>query len=577
LSPISPQAERRRRIVTRLLPVLLIGIVSFVFGALVGGTSASEEAANRFVDAWARDDFDAMHDELSENAAARYPVDEFTGMYEDAERTATLASIEGGDPEGSGNETITVPIAARTHAFGEVRSTLVLPMDDDRVAWEPHLVFPGLAEGEHLARSTRVPRRAPILARDGTPLAKGPAATRNSPLGAAATNVAGELGVPKGEEEAELDGRGFPPGSLAGTSGLEKAFNIRLAGQPGGELTAASGGKRSEEGRVLATSEPRPGEPVRTTINPDLQEAAVTALGNAFGGVAVLDAKNGSVLGVSGLAFSAPQPPGSSFKVVTTVAALEENVVKLSDSFPVETAHVVGGREIPNAHDEACGGTFAQSFAHSCNTVFAPLGPEIGNDKLVATAERFGFNSPPSLYNARATAVIDSKQSTIPTSIGSDLDLGVTAIGQGEVLATPLEMASVSQTIAAGGVRSPTPIVTEPSLRPEAKAVKVTSGEIAATVRDLMVGVVTDGTGTAAAIPGVEVAGKTGTAEIGPAPLTAEDDQGAEAEQQVDAWFTAFAPAKNPQLVVAVMVVNADGDGGTVAAPIAREVLAAGL
>jgi cell division protein FtsI/penicillin-binding protein 2 len=145
------------------------------------------------------------------------------------------------------------------------------------------------------------------------------------------------------------------------------------------------------------------------------------------------------------------------------------------------------------------------------------------------------------------------------------------------VLATPLEMASVSQTIAAGGVRSPTPIVTEPSLRPEAKPVKVTSGEIAATVRDLMVGVVTEGTGTAAAIPGVEVAGKTGTAEIGPAPLTAEDDQRGEAEQQVDAWFTAFAPAKNPQLAVAVMVVNADGDGGTVAAPIAREVLTAGL
>jgi cell division protein FtsI/penicillin-binding protein 2 len=576
LSPITPQAERRRRIITRALPVLLIGIAAFVFGALVGGTSASEEAARRFVDAWSREDFDAMHAELSEDAAARYPVDRFTSIYEEAERASTLKTIAAGDPDGSG-DTISVPVDVRTYAFGDVRGTLVLPMDGDKVAWDPHLVFPGLGPGEHLDRSTRVPKRAPILARDGTPLAEGPAATRSSPLGAAATNVAGELGVPKQEEEAELERRGFPPGSLAGTGGLEKAFNSRLAGQPGGQLMAARGERSANGGRVLASGEPRAGEQVRTTVDPDLQEAAVTALGNAFGGVAVLDAKNGSVLGLAGIAFSAPQPPGSSFKVVTTVAALEENVVKVSDTFPVETSHVVGGREIPNAHDEACGGTFAESFAHSCNTVFAPLGPEIGNDKLVATAERFGFNSPPTLYDAQATETINSKLSTIPTSIGTDLDLGVSAIGQGEVLATPLEMASVSQTIAAGGVRSPTPIVTEPSLRPEAKPVKVTSGEIAATVRDLMVGVVTGGTGTAAAIPGVEVAGKTGTAELGPAPLSADEGGQGEQQQDIDAWFTAFAPAKNPQLAVAVMVVNADGDGGTVAAPIAREVLTAGL
>jgi cell division protein FtsI/penicillin-binding protein 2 len=318
------------------------------------------------------------------------------------------------------------------------------------------------------------------------------------------------------------------------------------------------------------------GEPVRTTINPDLQEATAEALGNTFGGVAVLDAKNGNVLGLAGIAFSSPQPPGSTFKIVTTVAALEAGVVKLSDTFPVETSTVVGGREISNAHDEPCGGTFTQSFARSCNTVFAPLGPEIGNDGLVNTSERFGFNSPPTLYNAEARAITEPGESTIPTSIGTDLDLGVSAIGQGEVLATPLELASISQTIAAGGVRSPTPMVTEPELGPDAEPVKVTSGKIASTVRDLMVGVVEGGTGTAAAIPGVEVAGKTGTAELGPAPVSPEE-QGGEQEQEQDAWFTAFAPAGNPKLAVAVLVASTTEDGGTVAAPIAREVLAAGL
>jgi peptidoglycan glycosyltransferase len=91
-----------------------------------------------------------------------------------------------------------------------------------------------------------------------------------------------------------------------------------------------------------------------------------------------------------------------------------------------------------------------------------------------------------------------------------------------------------------------------------------------------MVGVVDGGTGTAAGIPGVEVAGKTGTAELGPAPVSPEED-GGEPEQEQDAWFTAFAPAGNPKLAVAVLVAGTTEDGGTVAAPIAREVLTAGL
>jgi peptidoglycan glycosyltransferase len=88
-----------------------------------------------------------------------------------------------------------------------------------------------------------------------------------------------------------------------------------------------------------------------------------------------------------------------------------------------------------------------------------------------------------------------------------------------------------------------------------------------------MIGVVDHGTGVAAALPGIQVAGKTGTAELGPAALQPGQDEG-EAEQETDAWFTCFAPASKPKLAVAVMVVNSDGDGGTVAAPIARQILA---
>jgi len=147
------------------------------------------------------------------------------------------------------------------------------------------------------------------------------------------------------------------------------------------------------------------------------------------------------------------------------------------------------------------------------------------------------------------------------------------------VLATPLQMASVAQTIANGGERMPTPIARAPELQADAGPVRVTSQRTAAIVRDLMVAVVSDGTGVAAALPGIQVAGKTGTAELGPAALEPGQELAPDEEppQETDAWFTAFAPAADPELAVAVMVVDSEGDGGTVAAPIAREVLAAGL
>jgi cell division protein FtsI/penicillin-binding protein 2 len=310
---------------------------------------------------------------------------------------------------------------------------------------------------------------------------------------------------------------------------------------------------------------------VHTTIDPDLQQAAVTALGATYGGVAVLDAKDGSVRAVAGIAFSGPQPPGSTFKLITTTAALEDGVVSVNDQFPIQTSTTVDGRQIDNAHQEACGGSFTEAFAESCNSVFAPLGPKVGSKSLVGTAESYGFNSPPTLYEDRAIKAAGIPESSLPEHISSDLDLAVTAIGQGEVLATPLEMASIAQTIANGGVREPTSLVTDHSLRANTKPVRVTSSGITSTLRTLMIGVVTSGTGTAAALPGITVAGKTGTAELGP--VTGKSAVGSE-EQRVDAWFTAFAPATDPKLAVAAMVVNANGDGGTVAAPIVRSVMA---
>jgi peptidoglycan glycosyltransferase len=555
----------------------LLALAAFIAGMIRGAGSTDLANVQEFADAWQSQNFSGMYAQISNASGRQYSLQDFTADYDKAEMTATVKRVETGEvseSDSGDHPSATVPVTLETNAFGTITRDLRLPLDGGKVDWAPNLVFPGLEPDERLIRHTTLPRRAPILARDGTPLAEGPATARSSPLGTAASAIAGSVSTPRRKQVAELDRLGFPPGTPTGTSGLELAFNDRLAGRPGGELVALppGGGKTAIGGRTLATSKPTPGKPVHTTIDPALQQSAVAALGSTYGGLVALDADDGSVRAVAGNAFSGPQPPGSTFKLITTTAALGTGAVKVSDVFPIETSTTVDGREIANAHDEACGGTFTEAFAESCNSVFAPLGPKVGSQKLVSTAEAYGFNAPPSLYEERAIQAAGVPNSTLPTTISSDLDLAVTAIGQGEVLATPLEMASVAQAIGNGGVRDPTSLVTDRSLQAGAKPVRVASSDIASTLRTLMIGVVTSGTGTAAALPGIEVAGKTGTAELGP--VTGRAATGSEEAQRLDAWFTAFAPATDPKLAVAAMVVNASGDGGTVAAPIVRQVMA---
>jgi cell division protein FtsI/penicillin-binding protein 2 len=570
------EAERRRRLLTRAAPLGLIALVAFIAGANAGAPGNPEEdAARRFVDAWAEGEFAAMYGELNAASQRAIGLNDFVVAYRDAEDVATMRSLDPGSIGNSrsrdGATIVPVALAAETAAFGTVEDGIEIPFEEGGIAWDASLVFPGLREGEHLEGQIDLAPRAPILAADGSPLAVGPAEARAHPLGSAAIDVTGEVGVDEEADPHLLAQEGFPPGTPVGISGLERAFNPRLAGEPGGSLLAVAS---SGSARILAKSEPHPGAAVKTTIDPDLQTAAVAALAGRFGGIAVLDARNGDVRALAGQAFSAPQPPGSTFKTITTTAALQKDVVSLDDEFEITNGVNVGGRFIENANGEYCGGTFRQAFAESCNADFAPLGPEIGNDDLVATAERFGFNSPPTLYAPRIVARVEPEESTIPTEIGDELDLGVSAIGQGEVLATPLQMASVAQTIGNGGVREPTSIVANRKLRPDAEPVRVMSEKIADQLTELMIGVVTEGTGTAGAIAEAQVAGKTGTAELGPKP---GQENAPHPEQRKDAWFAAFAPAEKARLAIGVLLIEAEAAGGEVAAPAAAAVLSAGL
>ncbi len=563
--------------VTRTLPLALIAVIAFVVGAATGAPgSPQKEAASRFAEDWAAGNLTAMYGELNESSQAAIDLQEFTAAYKEAEEISTLKSLDPGSPHdptsSDGATVVPVPVTLSMVAFGRLEDELQVPYADGGVEWDPSLVFPGLQAGERLESQIELAPRAAILAGDGTPLAEGPATEREHPIGPAAVDVTGEVGEPDDADLEKLARQGFPPSTPVGISGLEQAFNTRLAGKPGGSLLAISDAGGTS--RVIAQSKPRAGAPVKTTIDPEIQESAVAALAGRAGGIAVLDARNGDVRALAGQAYSAPQPPGSTFKMITAAAALQKHLVTLDTEFEYTDGVNVGGRFINNANGEICGGTFRHAFAESCNADFAPLGPQIGNDDLVATAQRFGFNSPPSLYSQRIIEEVEPAESTIPKEIGEEIDLGVSAIGQGEVQATPLQMASVAQTISLGGIRMPTSVVNNRKLRPDAKPVRVISKKIANELTELMIGVVVEGTGTAGAIAQAQVAGKTGTAELGPKPGQENKDNPVQIK---DAWFAAFAPAEKAKLAIGVLLIEAEAAGGEVAAPAAAEVLSAGL
>jgi penicillin-binding protein A len=485
------------------------------------------DTAQRFATAWAHRDLGAMWATLDARSRQAYPRARFERLYRSANAAATTTAVRVGQITDPKDGKVAIPVAVATREFGTLRGTVVIPVHDEgdgaAVVWEPHLRLPGLRAGEQVRRRVLVqPQRAEVLGADGRRLGADPAT-------------------------AAIAGR--TPTATDKGSGLERLYDDRLGGRPGAELRFGE--------RVIVKVRTRRGHSVRATIRPGLQRAAVAALGGKLGGVAVVRPRDGSVLALAGLAVSAPQPPGSTFKIITLSGALEAGIAKPSSTYPVQTAATLSGVRLRNAGGESCGGTLVKSFTDSCNSVFAPLGAKLGAKRLVRTAEAFGFNERP--------RVPDAKPSTIPQpkDLEDSLAVGASAIGQDRDLATPLQMAVVGATIGERGRRARPRIVrSDPVVRHRAVSAKV-----AAQVRDMMVGVVRSGTGTAAAIPGVEVAGKTGTAELRPNSTNPKD---------ADAWFVAFAPANDPQVAVAVMLVGA-GFGGKAAAPIARRVLQAAL
>ena len=557
------------RINRRIAFLIAVAGISFLAGVITGCPgSPNRDAAERFVEAWGAGDYSAMHSELSAASRRAVPLERFIARFGESEALGTVESIEAEGAEGD-EEVALVPVTARTRAFGTIERPLRVTFGADGIAWEPSLLFPGLGPGEELARETEFADRAPILARDGQEMVTGPVEAREYPLGTAMIDIAGVTAAAGDDIPTELIAQGVDPGDSTGSSGLELAYNGRLSGRPGGTLSAVrtDGGG---EPKVLGQGEPKAAKPLQTTIDPAIQDAAVLNMSAYVGGAAVLDVKTGEIRAVAGSAWSVLRPPGSTFKIVTATAALKTGEATLGSEYEYQTAGVADGREISNAGDKLCGGDFTEAFANSCNSVFAPLGEEVGEEPLVETAEQFGFNKVPAIFDATGTELVAPPTPTIPEPGEFESDLGVSSIGQGRVQATPVLMASVAQGIANRGVVLPTPVVSEKALGPDREPVRVASPKVAREMTGAMVAVVTSGTGFAAAIAEGQVAGKTGTAEIGP--------RGDGSDQLIeDAWFAGFAPADRPKLAIAVLTIDVTGGGGAVAAPIAGAILAAGL
>jgi len=575
--------DTRNQRLRRARPVVALAVVSFLAGAIVGAdhaASPSVSLAERFVKQWSRGEYAAMYAEIAPSAQHSVGASEFASDYEQDLRTATaIGRHVAGRARALGPGRVEVPVRVSTRLWGTLSLRYTLETTsvegDERVSWTRSAAFPGVPAGATLSSRTTLPRRATLLARNGSVLAESPpegqGGSRSTPLGEIGRAVVGEVGpIPSSERDA-LEAEGVPADADVGVSGLEAAFDDRLRGRPGGELLAG--------GQVLASVPAKPAPPLRTTISPSVQAAAVTALGGQLGGVVAMKPSTGEVLAVAGLGLEGLQPPGSTFKIITVSGVLSAHIATPHTVFPYATYATLDGVRLNNANGEECGGSLELAFAVSCNSVFTPLGVKLGAQRLVAMAEKFGFNQDPGLPGAA--------RSTLPpaSQIQGELDVGSTAIGQGEVLASPLQMLLVAAAIADGGHR-PAPTFLTDAPHGGAQAV---SPSVARTVRHLMAEVVKEGTGTSAAIPGVIVAGKTGTAELKSCATSSERDaqengngekasgEGCASEKEnTDAWFTAFAPEVHPKIAVCVMLVK-DGAGGESAAPVAREVLEAGL
>jgi penicillin-binding protein A len=361
-----------------------------------------------------------------------------------------------------------------------------------------------------------------------------------------------------------------------GRIGLEDYYNDALTGRRSDAIGALE--------RLLGPQDV--GDDLKTTLDPKAQEVAYQQLGDRNGAVVALDVETGAVRVLAATPSFDPSdpakaqtfnratqgrfPPGSTMKVVTATAALDTGKFTPDSTVSGENNKVISGTPLQNFAGEDFGDiTLTEALTNSVNTAWASVAEKLGKDTMAEYMKRFGFyEDPPMDYpddQMLPSGEVGRGGRLLPPSSGQ-IDVGRMAIGQDKLLVTPLQMAMVTQTIANGGVRME-PRLVEKVLDPDGRTIdeplpdeaeRVMSEESATALTGMMQNVVEQGTGTAARLEGVDVAGKTGTAEVG--------------DGTDDLWFIGFT---GKVAVVAMLERQTGGTGGENAAPIAAEVLKA--
>ena len=409
--------------------------------------------------------------------------------------------------------------------------------------------------------------------------------------------------VGHGRGENRIYTRTYPTGS---TFGHPVGFSYIRNGRRGLEQSRNDdlAGKEDEFSSILSglESRSREGNDVVTNLDVRGTQAAVAGLAGRTGAVVAMEPKTGKVR----VMVSEPEydpnlipsdigqlnrdprqpllnrttqelyPPGSTFKVVTATAALDSGKLTPDTVIDGSSPKTISGVPLENAGGESFGPISAtDALTNSVNTYWAQVGERIGRETLVEYMKRYGFYSDPKLDYPDTQKIPSGIINGDGDYVTDGFDVGRVAIGQGglegEVRAGPLQMAEVAAAVGNRG-RLMKPQLTDrivqkdgrvkERIQPDLQSV-VMKPETADELANMMSRVVEEGTGTAAALAGIRVAGKTGTAETGPN------------REFTQAWFICFAPVENPQMAVAVTVPNASGQGGTVAAPIAKSVLEA--
>ena len=418
-------------------------------------------------------------------------------------------------------------------------------------------------------------RRGLIVARDGAVLARNKVVSRSPTFYERVYPPGGLFGHPVGYNFVER-----------GRVALEREYNDELTGKTD-EFQSLLDEVRGRE---------REGNDIFTNLDPQAQQVARDGLAGRAGSVVALDPRTGRVrvlVSIPGYdpntipdqfgdlskapgsplldrAVQAGYPPGSTFKVVTATAAIDTGRYNPNSVVNGKSPKRIGGVPLSNFGNEDFGPiTLTTALTNSVNTVWAEVGEKLGKNTLLEYMNRFGFERKPLIDlprdEMRASGVYGRSGRLLRSS--DAIDIGRVAIGQERLQVTPLQMALVAAAVANGGklmrphlVRTVKDrdgrVVHEEQPSEQSDVMKRST---AIQLGLMMTNVVKEGTGTAAALEGIDVGGKTGTAERG-GPIN-------------QAWFIGFAPVKNPRVAIAVTVEKTTGQGGTVAAPIAKQVM----